>query len=393
MSGGGAKNKKRGGLGRGLGALIPEVQREERQERERPVDILFPPTKDKASKHADAQGQSTSSVKGSFTGGSAKDLLQPRTSRTSVKEEIVSRETISENLPETDMVRVPGAKFGLVSVAEIIPNTKQPRQVFEQNDLDELAASIAEVGLLQPIVVRPLETTTREELRENPALAQALQENPGARYELIMGERRLRASQLAKLEEIPAIVRETEDEDLLRDALLENLHRVQLNPLEEAAAYQQLMKDFSCTQEELSVRIARSRPQIANTLRLLRLPPAVQKRVGLGTLSAGHARALLGLDDPMQIEKISQRVINEGLSVRATEDLVRLAKGETPAKDSRKPRAAKVLTPLAMEVADKVSDFLDTGVSIQQGKKKSRLVIDFADEADLQRIYELLLQR
>lgn len=393
MSDNNAKNKRRGGLGRGLGALIPEVQREERQERERPVDVLFPPAKAKGGKASEVSKEAGSSKEGSFTGGSAKDLLQPRTARPSAKEKIVSRETISEESPEPEMVMVPGAKFGLVSVAEIIPNTKQPRQVFEQNDLDELAASIAEVGLLQPIVVRPLETTTREELRDNPALAQALQENPGARYELIMGERRLRASQLAKLDEIPAIVRETEDEDLLRDALLENLHRVQLNPLEEAAAYQQLMKDFSCTQEELSVRIARSRPQIANTLRLLRLPPAVQKRVGLGTLSAGHARALLGLDDPMQIEKISQRVINEGLSVRATEDLVRLAKGETPAKDGRKPRAAKVLTPLAMEVTDKVSDFLDTGVSIQPGKKKSRLVIDFADEADLQRIYELLLQR
>ena len=204
---------------------------------------------------------------------------------------------------------MPGARFAELPVTAIRPNTWQPRTVFDEGDLDELVESIREIGVLQPIVVRPDK------------------EHPGE-YELIMGERRWRATQAAELETIPAIVRDTDDGDMLRDALLENLHRSDLNPLEEAAAYRQLLDDFGCTHEELANRIARSRPQISNTLRLLRLPPLVQRRVAAGVLSAGHARALLGLSDGAEIERLAQRIVSEGLSVRATEEIVMLTESD-----------------------------------------------------------------
>jgi ParB family chromosome partitioning protein len=230
-------------------------------------------------------------------------------------------------------------------------------------------ASIEEVGLLQPIVVRPL---------------------GDERFELVMGERRWRASQLAGLTMIPAIVRETETHDLLRDALLENLHRAQLNPLEEAAAYQQMLEDFGCTQEELASRIKRSRPQISNTIRLLRLPPTVQRRVAAGVLSAGHARALLALPDQASQERLAQRVVAEGLSVRATEEIVTV--GDEPSATSRSPRSAREPHPRASEIAGQLADRLDTRVKIDSGKTKGRLSIEFASAEDLERIAALLLK-
>lgn len=257
-----------------------------------------------------------------------------------------------------------------IPVGDIHPNPRQPREVFDEDHMAELVTSIREVGILQPIVVREVDGPTP--------------------YELIMGERRWRATQKAGLDTIPAIVRQTPDQDLLRDALLENLHRSQLNPLEEAAAYQQLMEDFACTQEELSQRIGRSRPQISNTLRLLKLPPLVQRRVAAGTLSAGHARALLGLTDPSDMERLAQRIQSEGLSVRATEEAVAqlqggLRPGRTPrrsADDARHERLDHYATALTSR--------LDTAVKITLGARKGRIAIDFTTVEDLNRIMDLI---
>ena len=312
--------RKHTGLGRGLGALIPQAGEQKSPTPPappaRPLDVFFP------------EGPAASG-----RGGSAKDLLQPKRATASSKKKRhamptldigaahrtvnasnplgsgtngsaldqsgstprvvpvepvaqsvsnVSRETSEEN----ELLPVPGASFAEIAIDQIVPNAKQPREVFDEDDLKELSASIKEVGVLQPVVVRNIPVTGRSE-----KLQEYLADKPDARYELIMGERRLRASELAGETTIPAIIRETDDGDLLRDALLENLHRAQLNPLEEASAYQQLMADFGATQEELAKRIARSRPQIANTLRLLKLPPTVQKKVAAQVITAGHARA------------------------------------------------------------------------------------------------------
>lgn len=260
-----------------------------------------------------------------------------------------------------------GAHFAEVPISDIRPNPRQPRTVFDEDALAELVASITEVGLLQPVVVRPLEA---------------------GGYELVMGERRLRATQKAGLATIPAIIRRTEDADLLRDALLENLHRAQLNPLEEAAAYQQMMSDFNCTQEELSVRIKRSRPQISNTIRLLQLPAPVQRRVAAGVLSAGHARALLMLPDAQAMEHLATRIVAEGLSVRAAEEIV--AVGEHGAK--RAPRAQRQveLSPAAQDLQTQLSERLDTRVLVSEGRGRGRIVIEFAGAEDLERIADLL---
>ena len=268
----------------------------------------------------------------------------------------------------SDLVPVPGARFAEIPVGLIHPNPRQPRQVFDEEDISELAASIAEVGLLQPIVVRQVPTAPREE----------------PRYELIMGERRLRASKEAGLETIPAVVRDTDDVDLLRDALLENLHRVQLNPLEEAAAYQQLLEDFRCTHAELSERIARSRSQISNTLRLMKLPPLVQRRLAANVISAGHARALLGLPNAAEMERLAQRVVAEGLSVRATEELVALHEEPEPGSDQPKVLRARS-TPLPA-LSTRLSDAFDTRVKVTRGAKKGRITIEFAGDDDLARI-------
>ena len=255
-----------------------------------------------------------------------------------------------------------GSYFAELDITAISPNPRQPRSVFDEEAMDELVGSVREVGLLQPVVVRPT--------------------GPGT-FELVMGERRWRASQAAGLGTIPAIVRRTEDHDLLRDALLENLHRAQLNPLEEAAAYQQMLEDFGCTQDELATRIKRSRPQISNTIRLLRLPPTVQRRVAAGVLSAGHARALLAVPEPAGQERLAQRVVAEGLSVRATEELVAL--GET-GRETTRPRERREPPALASELAAQLSDRLDTRVRVEMGRSKGRIVVDFASSDDLKRI-------
>ncbi|HEU5486642.1 MAG TPA: ParB/RepB/Spo0J family partition protein [Microlunatus sp.] len=262
-----------------------------------------------------------------------------------------------------------GSYFAEIPLPSIRPNPRQPRTVFDEEAMAELVESIAEVGLLQPVVVRPLE---------------------GDRFELVMGERRWRAAEQAGLPVIPAIVRETETHDLLRDALLENLHRAQLNPLEEAAAYQQMLEDFGCTQEELAARIKRSRPQISNTIRLLRLPPTVQRRVAAGVLSAGHARALLALPDPAHQERLAQRIVAEGLSVRATEEVVAVGDVDEPSVTQRSPRPAREPNLRAGEIAGQLADRLDTRVRVDSGKSKGRLVIEFASAEDLERIASLL---
>ncbi len=262
-----------------------------------------------------------------------------------------------------EAVPISGAYLEEIPVGAILPNPRQPRQVFDEDSLAELAASIDAVGLLQPVIVR--------------------ETGPG-RYELIMGERRWRACQLAGVAVVPAIVRQTSDDDLLRDALIENLHREQLNPLEEAAAYQQLLDDFSATHEELARRIGRSRPHISNTIRLLNLPPAVQKRVAAGVLSAGHARALLGVQDPAAQEQLARRIVAEGLSVRAVEEIV--AMGAVPVKGPRAPSAKAPVAPGLKDLADRLSDVFETRVKVELGQRKGKIVVEFASLDDLERI-------
>ena len=277
---------------------------------------------------------------------------------------------------DAGLVPVPGATFAELPVEIIVPNPRQPRQVFDEDDITELAASIKEVGLLQPIVVRRVDD----------------EEGRAESYELVMGERRLRAAKEAGLKTIPAVVRYTEDQDLLRDALLENLHRVQLNPLEEAAAYHQLLEDFDCTHAELSKRIARSRSQISNTLRLMKLPPLVQRRLAAGVLSAGHARALLGLPDAAAMERLAQRIVAEGLSVRVTEELVALH-DEPQAQDAPRRTAGsrtRRSAPLPA-LSTRLSDAFDTRVKVTRGSKKGRITIEFAGDEDLARIVETLI--
>jgi ParB family chromosome partitioning protein len=263
---------------------------------------------------------------------------------------------------------IPDTEFGEIDVDLIDANPRQPRTVFDEDLLAELVHSIREIGVLQPVVVR-----------QKPS--------DHSRFELIMGERRLRATKDAGLSTIPAIIRYVEDTDLLRDALLENLHRAELNPLEEAAAYGQLLEDFGCTQEELSERIGRSRPQISNTLRLLRLPPLVQRRVAAGVISAGHARAILGLRDPEHMEVLAQRIVAEGLSVRASEEAVVLLNRGDSINVSR---ATSKVSPEFLAVAERLGDRLDTKVNITVGKRKGKLSVEFANQEDLDRILSLL---
>ena len=253
--------------------------------------------------------------------------------------------------------------FEEVAIGAITPNPRQPRHNFDEDSLEELALSIREVGLLQPVVVRPV--------------------MPG-HYELIMGERRWRACQRAGLEHIPAIVRGTADDDLLREALMENLHREQLNPLEEAAAYQQLLDDFGATHDELAHKVGRSRPHISNTIRLLHLPPAVQRRVAAGVLSAGHARALLALDDPDAQDRLAHRIVAEGLSVRATEEIVAMG-GDQPPKTRSAP-AKHPTAPGLTALANRLSDAFDTRVKVELGRRKGKIVVEFASLEDLERI-------
>jgi len=329
------KNRPRGGLGRGLGALIPTapaagvaVATEEAPE------AIAPPAEVAAPVPAPPS---------QFTGpvSSNPDGLAP----------------------------VPGARFAELPVSAIEPNAKQPRYVFDEEALEELKTSIQEVGFLQPIVVRDI---------------------GDGRYELVMGERRWRAAQAVGRETIPAIVRDTRDDAMLRDALLENIHRANLNPLEEAAAYQQLLEEFGATHEELARRIGRSRPQISNTIRLLNLPAPVQRRVAAGVLSAGHARALLGLEDNDTQEKLALRIVAEGLSVRATEELVSLAISDGPVKKATPARRAKVHAPALNDLADRLSDRFDTRVKVDIGRNKGKITIEFATVDDLERIVGMI---
>lgn len=338
----------------------------------RPVDFFFTTEADRTVSEEKSLDKTPTQRKVAKPRKAMPDVLSPQ-ARGNVSrgtEPTVEVEPQIEDENEA-LVSVPGATFMEVPVKDIHPNRKQPRQVFDEDELAELVHSIKEIGLLQPVVVRPS------------------RETDGPKYELVMGERRWRATQEAGYEVIPAIIRETDDADLLRDALLENLHRSQLNPLEEAAAYQQLMAEFDCTQEELSERIGRSRPQISNTIRLLRLPALVQRRVAAGVLSAGHARAILSLSRTEDMEKLAQRVVNEGLSVRATEELAQVMErqGETPKRRRvAEPRRQERLDFYANELQDR----LETNVKITLGARKGRVQIDFASVDDLNRIMGII---
>jgi len=312
--------EKKGGLGRGIGALIPEVAsnpgRMERPADGNPISVFF--------------------------GGST-------------------------NAP-VDLVPVPGASFGYLNIDDITPNAKQPRTNFDPDDFAELVGSVGEFGVLQPISVRSLG-----------------KQNGVDKYELIMGERRLRASKAAGLTQIPAVIRETGDEHMLRDALLENLHRSDLNAIEEASAYQQLLEEYGCTQDQLAEKLSRSRPQITNTIRLLRLPTAIQSKVAAGVLSAGHARAILALESQERMTELADKVINLGLSVRATEELVKKPGKKSVIKPGGKQAALKAL-------AESLGNNLNTSVRIKLGLRKGTIEIDFASVEDMKRILNELGQ-
>ncbi|RMI42138.1 ParB/RepB/Spo0J family partition protein [Streptomyces triticirhizae] len=341
-------SERRRGLGRGLGALIPA-----------------------APKSAEEPAESD---KGSAVSPSAVPLLTAERGIAVPTAPERGRRTVAEQAPAPPAAEgggeqpqeVSGAHFAELPIDSITPNPRQPREVFDEDALAELVTSIKEVGLLQPVVVRRLS---------------------GDRYELIMGERRWRACREAGLEAIPAIVRATEDDKMLLDALLENLHRAQLNPLEEAAAYDQLLRDFKCTHDELADRIGRSRPQVSNTLRLLRLSPAVQRRVAAGVLSAGHARALLSVEDPDEQNKLALRIVAEGLSVRAVEEIVTLqSDSKKKSTRARGPRAGKRIAPALDTLAHRLSDRFETRVKVDLGQKKGKIVVEFASIEDLERI-------
>ncbi|ADG76587.1 parB-like partition protein [Cellulomonas flavigena DSM 20109] len=372
-------SEKRRGLGRGLGALIPTGLDTPRSTGDRPVDVFFPDAVKAAADEAAAQAAAAAPAAEPSPTASTSAAVEAPATVTAVADERVTAATPGESTAITDeaapgaakeidgLVPVPGARFAELPVGSIRPNPRQPRTVFDEDALAELVGSIREIGVLQPVVVR----------------------EAADGYELIMGERRWRATQEAGLSTIPAIIRETEESDLLRDALLENLHRSQLNPLEEAAAYQQLLDDFGCTHDELATRIHRSRPQISNTLRLLRLPPLVQRRVAAGVLSAGHARALLGLGDGAAIERLAQRIVSEGLSVRAVEEIVSLGGDEK--SPARKPRTRAGIRNEALDdLASRLSDKFETRVKVDLGKTRGRLTVEFASVQDLNRILATL---
>jgi ParB family transcriptional regulator, chromosome partitioning protein len=419
-------SEKRRGLGRGLGALIPSSAAANGSGNgtaaSRPVDLFFPEGRRKTEPAEDAadnqssttpagepsaapSGASSSSVSPAGESPAGKSATAKRRSSGSAAAKVnpasespASTETTpdlqeepavaSASAPEfgdsaerndeptwndsgVELVEVPGVRFAEIPVADIHPNRKQPRSVFDEDDMAELVHSVREIGVLQPIVVRKSTESGVEP------------------FELVMGERRWRAVQAAGLDTIPAIVRDTTDDDLLRDALLENLHRSQLNPLEEAAAYQQLLEDFGTTHEQLADRIGRSRPQVSNTLRLLKLPPLVQRRVAAGVLSAGHARALLALPDAAAMERLAQKIVAEGMSVRATEEAV------TMYQDPTKPAKNNIPRPGARHerldyLASSLSDRLDTNVKISLGVRKGKVSIEFASVEDLNRIMDVL---
>ncbi|MDH2388206.1 ParB/RepB/Spo0J family partition protein [Streptomyces sp. HNM0663] len=339
-------SERRRGLGRGLGALIPAAPQE----------------KQVSTSGASASSGAIPTLTTERGVAAAKVATLPAAAE--------APEAVSTPEPTELSAEPAGAHFAELPLDSITPNPRQPREVFDEDALAELVTSIKEVGLLQPIVVRRL----------GPE-----------RYELIMGERRWRACREAGLEQIPAIIRATDDEKLLLDALLENLHRAQLNPLEEAAAYDQLLKDFNCTHDQLADRIGRSRPQVSNTLRLLRLSPPVQRRVAAGVLSAGHARALLSVDDSEEQDRLAHRIVAEGLSVRAVEEIVTLINSspKSPAKP-KSPRAGTRLSPALTDLASRLSDRFETRVKVDLGQKKGKIVVEFASMDDLERILTTL---
>ncbi|HEX6517188.1 MAG TPA: ParB/RepB/Spo0J family partition protein [Nocardioidaceae bacterium] len=353
------KAQQRRGLGRGLGSLIPtgpahrpEGAPEQPGERTGP-DAGAPRSPDTGGFPV-RQDDAGSDQRGA---GSEQRDLGPQQDTT----------TTTGGPESPELTPVDGAYFAELRVEQISPNPRQPRQVFEEEAMAELVHSVKEIGLLQPVVVR----RTGEDS-----------------YELIMGERRWRAMQEAGLETIPAIVRETGDDALLRDALLENLHRAQLNPLEEAAAYQQLLDDFGCTHEELASRIGRSRPQISNTLRLLKLSPPVQRRVAAGVLSAGHARALLAVDDEERQDKLAGRVVAEGISVRGLEEIVSVGDGDSGGKP--RARRNKPTAPGLADLAERLSDRFETRVKVDLGRTKGKITVEFASLPDLERIVDIM---
>jgi ParB family transcriptional regulator, chromosome partitioning protein len=418
-------SEKRRGLGRGLGALIPSSAASNGQGNgaavSRPVDLFFPEGRRKSEPSDENAEGSAKSVADKLTAPpvrkpAAKSVAKepaspsadatPRSPSAAAVKKVATASSPAAGEDESDaaesgqepeasaqvgvdhaaagpldefagsngdveLVEVPGVRFAEIPVSEIHPNRKQPRSVFDEDDMAELVHSVREIGVLQPIVVRKSTETG------------------GEPYELVMGERRWRAVQAAGLETIPAIVRETTDDDLLRDALLENLHRSQLNPLEEAAAYQQLLEDFGTTHEQLADRIGRSRPQVSNTLRLLKLPPLVQRRVAAGVLSAGHARALLSLPDAAAMERLAQKIVAEGMSVRATEEAVTLYQDPTKQPKNNVPRPGARHERLDY-LASSLSDRLDTNVKISLGVRKGKVSIEFASVEDLNRIMDVL---
>ena len=315
---------KRTGLGKGIGALIPTTEPNE----SRPVDVFFPDSKTSAAVKTAAENKASASAKAAQKG---------------------------------DLLAVPGLRLIQLDPNDIVPNPRQPRTVFDAEDLAELVHSVREFGVMQPVIVR----------------------TAGDGYELIMGERRTRAAREAGLKTIPAIVRETDDENLLRDALLENLHRSQLNPLEEASAYQQLLDDFGITHEQLATQIGRSRPQVSNTLRLLKLPVAVQQRVAAGVLSAGHARAILSLDTPEAMSRLADKIVNEDLSVRSAEAAAKTIEGSTGRAEKPQPGARRAYLE---DVASRLGDRLNTRVKVNLGARKGQVSIEFASIQDLNRI-------
>lgn len=377
------------GLGRGLGALIPSESRIA-PDPDRPVDVLFAEGPRFTGNHTqrtampdvfgrpDTEPTPPTDRPGAFpsVGTDLAFATEHAPDEADTGMRVVTEPPSAgppDGSPHDGLAVVAGAAFAQLPVESIRPNPRQPRVVFDEDSLRELSQSVAIVGVLQPIVVRPAEHG----------------------YELVMGERRLRAAQAAGLDIIPAIVRQTGEDSLLRDALLENLHRADLNSLEEAAAYQQLLDDFGCTHDELATRLGRSRPQISNTLRLLKLPPLVQRRVAAGVLSAGHARALLGLPDPSSMERLAQRVVAEGLSVRATEEAVAVAPATGDEGDPRRPASTsrpgtEAHAEWLQTIASALSEQLETTVKVTMSRKRGRVTVDFADLEDLERILAAL---
>jgi len=353
---------RRSGLGRGLAALIPPAT--SRAEEEASPHQRTDPADDQGPDHASDPASERAET---HTGELETSAAEREQEAAAHPPEADDRETpVSPPAPDRSSDMVP-ATYAEVDPSLITPNPRQPREVFDPDELEGLSVSLADMGMLQPLVVRPLAE---------------------GRYELIAGERRLRAAHLAGLATVPILIRHTEDADLLKEALVENIHRVQLNPLEEAAAYQQLLEEFGVTQEELATRLGRSRPAVSNTIRLLQLPPSVQRRVAAGVLSAGHARALLAIPDASRQSALAERIVTEGLSVRATEELVRVKLMDEPAPRS-KPRRAPT-APGLMELQDDLSDALQARVRITMGSKKGRLAVDFGSVDDLERIVAVI---